>query len=100
MRMLSIDCVIVSNMCRSTTVLMASSLVLAACSAQAPPESAISAFRSQLAGPWRHLPTPASDQQFKQDKAYCSMMSEMAPPDEGSIEIKRSITYLDCLRSK
>jgi TPR repeat protein len=41
-----------------------------------------------------------SDQQFKQDKAYCRMMSEMAPPDEGSIEIKRDVTFLDCLRSK
>jgi hypothetical protein len=86
--------------CRSMAMLMASSLVLGSCSGQVPPVSAISSTRSQVAGPWRHLPTPVSDQQFKQDKAYCSMMSEMAPPDEGSIEIKRSITYLDCLRSK
>jgi TPR repeat protein len=78
---------------------MASGLVLAACSGQTPPEPP-SLIRSQLAGPWRHLPTPASDQQFKQDKAFCSMMGEMELPDEGSIEIKRDITFLDCLRSK
>src|SRR5262249_33264891 len=27
---------------------------------------------AQLAAPWRHLPNPVSDEQFKQDKAYCS----------------------------
>jgi uncharacterized protein len=81
-------------------MLMAGSLVLAACSSHAPPEAAISSTRSQLAGPWRHLPTPVSDQQFKRDKAYCSMMSEMVPPNEGSIEIKRDVTFLDCLRWK
>jgi hypothetical protein len=76
-------------------MLIAGSLVLAACSRQAPPVSA-----SLPAGPWRHLPTPVSDQQFKRDKAYCSMMSEMELPDEGSIDIKRDATFLDCLRSK
>jgi uncharacterized protein len=84
--------------CRSMAMLMASSLVLAACSGQTPPEPAVSSTHSQLAGPWRHLPTPVSDQQFKQDKAYCSITSEMAPSDESSV--KRSITFLDCLRSK
>jgi hypothetical protein len=88
-------------MCRSMAMLVAT-MVLAACSSQAPPvpESATFSTRSQLAGPWRHLPTPVSDQQFKQDKAYCSMMSEMAPPDEGSIDVKRDVTFSDCLRSK
>jgi TPR repeat protein len=81
-------------------MLLAGSLAMGACSGHAPPKPAISSTRSQLAGPWRHLPTPVSDQQFKQDKAYCSMTSEMAPPDEGSIEIKRAVTFLDCLRSK
>jgi uncharacterized protein len=81
-------------------MVMAGSLVLAACSGQAPPEPAISSARSQLAGPWHHLPKPVSDHQFKQDKAYCSLVSEMAAPDEGSIEIKRIVTFLDCLRSK
>ncbi|MFY9840072.1 MAG: tetratricopeptide repeat protein [Xanthobacteraceae bacterium] len=85
---------------RSTAMLMAGSLAMAACSGHAPPEPAVSSTRSQLAGPWRHLPTPVSDQQFKQDKAYCSMTSEIAPADEGSIEIKRAVTFLDCLRSK
>jgi TPR repeat protein len=79
---------------------MTGSLVLAICSGYGPPEPAISSARSQLAGPWRHLPTPVSDQQFKQDKTYCSMISDMAPSDEGSIEIKRDTTFLDCLRSK
>jgi hypothetical protein len=51
--------------CRSMAMLMASSLVLAACTGQAPPEPAISSARWQLAGPWRHVPTPVSDQQFK-----------------------------------
>jgi TPR repeat protein len=41
-----------------------------------------------------------SDQQFNQDKAHCSMMSDMAPPDAGSIEIKRKVVFLECLRSK
>jgi TPR repeat protein len=81
-------------------MLTAASLVLAACSGQAPQVPAISPARSQLAGPWRHLPMPVSDQQFKQDKAFCSMMSEMEPPDEASNDIKRDVTFLDCLRSK
>jgi hypothetical protein len=41
-----------------------------------------------------------SDQQFNQDKAHCSMMSDLAPPDAGSIEIKRKVVFLECLRSK
>jgi hypothetical protein len=40
-----------------------------------PPPSlpAPNSIAAQMAAPWRHLPKPVSDQQFKQDKAYCSM---------------------------
>jgi hypothetical protein len=84
-------------------------LALAAGSSSAAPQApelpppappAPNSIAAQLAAPWRHLPNPVSDQQFKQDKAYCSMMSDMAPPDAGSIELKRKVTFLDCLRSK
>jgi hypothetical protein len=83
-------------------------LALAACSNTSPsvpelppsPPPAPNSITAQMAAPWRHLPKPVSDQQFKQDKAYCSMMSNMAPPDAGSIELKQKVTFLDCLRSK
>src|SRR6516165_5436458 len=45
-----------------------------------PSTPAPNSIAAQMAAPWRHLPNPASDQQFKQDKAYCAMMGSMAPP--------------------
>jgi hypothetical protein len=53
-----------------------------------------------MAAPWRHLPNPVSDQQFKQDEVYCAMMGNMAPPGRGSPQITYDLTFLNCLRSK
>jgi hypothetical protein len=62
-----------------------------------PPPPARNSIAAQMAGPWRHLPKPVSDQQFKQDKAYCAMQSNMVPGDE---VIKSDLVFLDCLKSK
>ena len=37
---------------------------------------------AQLAAPWRHLPNPVSDQQFKQDKAYCATQANTVQEHE------------------
>jgi hypothetical protein len=93
---------------RSMAMLMASSLAVAACSnpapsaptvtvAPLPPPSppAPNSIAAQMAAPWRHLPKPVSDQQFKQDKAYCSMQANTVQEHE-----RANLIFLDCLKSK
>jgi hypothetical protein len=65
--------------------------------AQAPHPNSLAA---QVAAPWRHLPKPASDQKFKQDKAKCSMMGQMAPVGAGSPEIKFLSVFVQCMRAE
>jgi hypothetical protein len=47
---------------------------------------------------WRHLPDPASVQQFNQDKAKCTTMGNSAP-GAGSPEMKFYLVFSNCMRS-
>ena len=62
-----------------------------------PPPSppAPNSIAAQMAAPWRHLPKPVSDEQFKQDKAYCSMQANTVQEHE-----RANLMFLDCLKSK
>jgi hypothetical protein len=78
-------------------------LALAACSSPTtPPAPTVTvaplpppSIAAQMAAPWRHLPKPVSDQQFKQDKAYCSMQANTVQEHE-----RANFMFLDCLKSK
>jgi hypothetical protein len=60
-----------------------------------PSPSALNSTAAQLAAPWRHLPNPVSDEQFKQDKAYCSTQANTVQEHE-----RANLMFLDCLKSK
>jgi hypothetical protein len=92
------------------SMVMLIGLALAACSspttpraptvtvAPLPPPSsppAPNSIAAQMAAPWRHLPNPVSDQQFKQVKAYCSMQANTVQEHE-----RANLIFLDCLKSK
>ena len=54
---------------------------------------------TQQSVPWRHLPQPVSDEEFKLDKAKCALAAKMAS-STGSPEIKADLVFADCMRSK
>lgn len=90
---------------RAATVMMVSSALACAsptASAQSVPQTSVApapnSLAAQAAGPWRHIPKPVSDQKFKQDKAKCAMMGEMAPVDAGSPYIKFLAVFIECMR--
>jgi hypothetical protein len=53
-----------------------------------------------LSHPWHHVDGPVTEQQFKQDKAKCAMMAEMAPVGAGTPEIKFDVVFIHCLRAE
>jgi hypothetical protein len=48
---------------------------------------------------WRHLPEPATAQQFNQDKAKCTKSAD-GTPGVGSPELKFYLVFTNCMRSE